>query len=74
MGYPLGIMHLNHPRVGDIYVCRNQLNVPHAPHAVGQHLLIYHAEPGSDSERALEELRALSMRELDVSAGAWDCR
>ncbi len=67
VGYPLGILHLRHPRVGDLYLYRNQLNVPHAPNAVGQHLLIYHAEPGSDSERALEELRSLSMRELDVS-------
>jgi len=53
-------MHLRHPQVGDLYLCRNQLNVPHVARAVGQHLLIYRAERGSDSARALEELRSLS--------------
>jgi len=60
VGYRLGTMHLRHPLVGDLYLCRNQLNVPHLPQAVGQHLLVYRAEPGSDSARALEELRSLS--------------
>ena len=60
VGYPLGILHLRHPRVGDLYLYRNQLNVPHVLNAVGQHLLIYHADPGSDSARALEALRSLS--------------
>jgi transcriptional regulator with XRE-family HTH domain len=60
VGYPLGTMHLRHPLVGDLYLCRNQLNVPHVPHALGQHLLIYRAEPGSDSARALEQLRSLT--------------
>ena len=60
VGYRLGVMHMRHPRVGDLYLCRNQLIVPHVPHAVGQHVLIYRAEPGSDSARALEELRSLS--------------
>ena len=60
VGYRLGVLHLRHPRVGDLYLSRNQLIVPHVPHAAGQHLLIYHAEPGSDSARALEELRSLS--------------
>jgi hypothetical protein len=60
VGYVLGVMHLRHPRVGDLYLCRNQLNVPHVPYASGQHVLIYRAEPGSDSARALEELRSLS--------------
>jgi hypothetical protein len=31
------------------------------PHSNGQHLLIYHAEPGSESAKALEELRSLSI-------------
>ena len=57
VGYRLGVLHLRHPRVGDLYLSRNQLIVPHA---AGQHMLIYHAEPGSDSARALEELRSLS--------------
>ena len=39
---------------------RNQLYVPHVLHALGQHLLIYRAEPGSDSARALAELRSLA--------------
>jgi hypothetical protein len=35
------------------------------PYSGGQYLLIYHAEPGSQSARALEELRSLSVREHD---------
>jgi transcriptional regulator with XRE-family HTH domain len=60
VGYRLGVLHMRHPRVGELYLSRNQLIVPHVPHAVGQHLLIYHAEPGSDSARALDELRSLA--------------
>lgn len=60
VGYPLGVMRLNHPQVGELYLCRNQLNVPHVPHALGQHLLMYRAEPGSESARALAQLRLLS--------------
>ena len=60
VGYRLGVLHLRHPRVGDLYLRRNQLIVPHVPHAAGQHVLIYHAEPGTDSARALEELRSLA--------------
>jgi transcriptional regulator with XRE-family HTH domain len=60
VGYRLGVLHLRHPRVGDLYLRRNQLIVPHVLHAAGQHVLMYHAEPGSDSARALEELRSLS--------------
>jgi len=51
---------MRHPRVGDLYLNRHQLNVPHVLNAVGQHLLLYYADPGSDSARALEELRSLS--------------
>jgi transcriptional regulator with XRE-family HTH domain len=60
VGYRLGVLHLRHPRVGDLYLQRNQLIVPHVPHALGQHLLIYRAELGSDSARALAELRSLA--------------
>jgi transcriptional regulator with XRE-family HTH domain len=60
VGYRVGTLHLRHPRVGDLYLGRNQLNVPHVAHAAGQHVLIYRAEPGSDSARALEKLRSLS--------------
>jgi transcriptional regulator with XRE-family HTH domain len=68
VGYTLGIMHLRHPRVGDLYLCRNQLNVPHVLHALGQHLLIYRAEPGSESARALAELRSLAAVSPPASA------
>ena len=57
VGYRVGICHMRHPQVGDLFLYRNQLNVPRPG---GQHVLIYHAEPGSDSARALEELRSLS--------------
>jgi transcriptional regulator with XRE-family HTH domain len=60
VGYRLGTLHLRHPRVGDLYLCRNQLNVPHVAHALGQHVLMYRAEPGTDSARKLDELRSLS--------------
>jgi transcriptional regulator with XRE-family HTH domain len=60
VGYRWGICHLRHPQVGDLYLYRNQLNVPHVPHADGQHVLLYRAEPGSDSAQALEKLRSLS--------------
>ena len=35
------------------------------PHSGGQHLIIYHAEPGSQSARALDELRSLLVRQQD---------
>jgi transcriptional regulator with XRE-family HTH domain len=56
VGYRTGVMHVRHPQVGELYLHRNMLTVPHA---AGQHLLIYHAEPGSESARALEKLRSL---------------
>ena len=58
VGYRGGIIHMRHPLVGDLHLQRNRLNVPHSG---GQHLLIYHAKPGSESSRALEKLRALSI-------------
>ena len=60
VGYRLGVLHMHHPIVGDLYLCRNQLIVPYVAHAVGQHVLMYRAEPGSDSARALAELRSLA--------------
>jgi transcriptional regulator with XRE-family HTH domain len=60
VGYRKGICHMRHPQVGDLYLWRNQLNVPHGLNVDGQHLLMYRAEPGSDSAEALEELRSLS--------------
>jgi MmyB-like transcription regulator ligand binding domain len=57
VGYREGVIHMRHPRVGDLYLHRNRF---HIPNSGGQHLLTYRAEPGSDSARALEELRSLS--------------
>ena len=58
VGYRLGIIHMRHPRVGDLYLRRARLNVPHSD---GQHLLVYHAAPGSQSASALEELRSIAV-------------
>jgi hypothetical protein len=55
VGYQPGPMDLHHPQVGDLHLHRTRLWVPHSD---GQHLLIYHAEPGSESAQALEALRA----------------
>lgn len=57
VGYRLGIFHIRHPQVGDLYLCRHRLN---APYPGGDHVLMYRAEPGTESARALEQLRALS--------------
>ncbi|MGB9224229.1 hypothetical protein [Mycobacterium sp.] len=60
---------MRHPRVGELQLYQNQLNVPH-PNCEGQHLLIYRAKPRSDSARALEELRSLSAAPLWVERSA----
>lgn len=57
VGYKLGVHHIRHPQVGDLYLYRHRLN---APYPGGDHVLAYRAESGSDSERALGRLRALS--------------
>jgi transcriptional regulator with XRE-family HTH domain len=57
VGYRLGTHHMRHPLVGDLYLYRHRLN---APYPGGDHVVMYRAEPGSDSARALEELRSLS--------------
>jgi transcriptional regulator with XRE-family HTH domain len=62
VGYRTGATHMRHPQVGDLYLRRNRLSVPHSG---GQHLIIYQAETGSRSARALEQLRSLSIREQD---------
>jgi transcriptional regulator with XRE-family HTH domain len=56
VGYRGSVMHMRHPRVGDLYLYPNRFNIPHSG---GQHMLIYHAQPGSDSARALDALRWL---------------
>ena len=56
VGYRVGVLHMRHPKVGDLYLHRYRLNIPHSG---GQHMLLYHAEPGSESARAVEALRTL---------------
>ena len=55
VGYRTGPMHFRHPQLGELHLHRTRLRVPHSN---GQHLLVYHAEPGSESARALDALRA----------------
>jgi transcriptional regulator with XRE-family HTH domain len=57
VGYRLGIHHYCHPLVGELYLHRSRLN---APNPGGEHVVMYRALPGSDSARALEELRSLT--------------
>ena len=57
VGYRLGVHHMRHPQVGDLYLYRHRLN---APYPGGDHVLMYRAEPGSDSARALEVLRSIA--------------
>ena len=57
VGYRLGIRHIRHPFVGDLYLHTHRLN---APYAGGEHVVMFRADPGSDSELALDELRSLS--------------
>jgi transcriptional regulator with XRE-family HTH domain len=57
VGYHFGFHHFRHPLVGDLYLYRHRLN---AAYPGGDHVLMYRAESGSDSARALDELRSLS--------------
>jgi transcriptional regulator with XRE-family HTH domain len=57
VGYRVGVVHVRHPEVGELYLHRNRFNIPHSG---GQHVLTYRAKPGSRSAAALEELRVLS--------------
>jgi hypothetical protein len=54
VGYRPGPVHMRHAQVGYLHLDRTRLSVPHSNR---QHLLIYHAEPGSESAKALEALR-----------------
>ncbi len=56
VGDRLGIHHMRHPLVGDLYLYRHRLD---AHYPGGDHVLLYRAEPNSDSARALEKLRSL---------------
>jgi transcriptional regulator with XRE-family HTH domain len=55
VGYRPGPIDIRHPQVGDLHLHRTRLRVPHSN---GQHILAYHADPGSESAQALEALRA----------------
>ena len=55
VGYAKGTNHMRHPEVGELYLTRTKLDLPHSD---GQHILIFHAAPDSASARALEQLRA----------------
>jgi hypothetical protein len=57
VGYSLGIHHMRHPVVGELFLSRHRLN---APYPGGDHVVILRAQPDSDSARALAELRYLS--------------
>ncbi|MDH6246045.1 hypothetical protein M2432_003699 [Mycobacterium sp. OTB74] len=59
---PAEVMHMCHPKVGDLYLQRTPLAVPYSS---SQHLVIYHAEPGSPSALALEKLHALASEYVD---------
>jgi transcriptional regulator with XRE-family HTH domain len=59
VGYSTGIVHMRHPEVGDLHLHRTRLDVPHSG---GQLLLMYHAEPGSESAKGLEALRSQGSR------------
>jgi transcriptional regulator with XRE-family HTH domain len=56
VGYRLGVHHIRHPQVGDLYLYRHRLN---AAYPGGHHVLMYRAEPASRSAEALEALRSL---------------
>jgi transcriptional regulator with XRE-family HTH domain len=57
VGYRQGAVPIRHIQLGDLNLYRTRLSVPHSN---GQHVLIYHAEPGSQSAKALADLPSLS--------------
>jgi transcriptional regulator with XRE-family HTH domain len=61
VGYRLGVHHIRHPLVGELYLHRHRLN---APYPGGDHVVMYRADPGSDSARSLDALRRLSATAL----------
>jgi transcriptional regulator with XRE-family HTH domain len=56
---PAGGSHLRHPEVGELHLHRQRFDIPDSG---GQHLHLYSAEPGSESERRLERLRDQILR------------
>ena len=55
VGHSTGTIHMRHPELGDLRLHRTRLIVPHSG---GQVLLVYHAEPGSETAKALEAFRS----------------
>jgi transcriptional regulator with XRE-family HTH domain len=60
VGYRPDPIHIRHPQLGELHLHRTRLRVPHSD---GQHILIYHAEQGSESAQALETLRERARRD-----------
>jgi len=67
VGYRLGIHHMRHPLVGELYLYRHRLN---APYPGGDHVVMYRADPGSDSAQALDKLRSLAAASGSASPSA----
>jgi transcriptional regulator with XRE-family HTH domain len=67
VGHRVGVLHMRHPQVGDLYLHRNRFDIPHSG---GQRMMAYRAKPGSPSARALEELRSLSAAPTSAFPGA----
>jgi transcriptional regulator with XRE-family HTH domain len=59
VGHSTGVVHMRHPDVGDLRLHRTRLDVPHSG---GQLLLMYHADPGSESAKGLQVLRTQGSR------------
>jgi transcriptional regulator with XRE-family HTH domain len=66
VGYHLGIRRVRHPLVGDLYLYSHRLNTTYPG---GDHVVLYRAETGSDSARALDELRSLSAAPTSAVTG-----
>jgi transcriptional regulator with XRE-family HTH domain len=54
VGYRPGVSCFRHPEVGDVQLSRSKLDIPHS---LGQHVLMFHPDPGSESARAVDRLR-----------------
>jgi hypothetical protein len=56
VGYrPSGDSHLLHPLIGELHLHRHRFDIPGSD---GQHLHLYHAEPGSSSAERIPRLHA----------------
>jgi len=56
---------MQHPQVGELHLRREKLPIVAAD---GQQLVIYHAEPGTDSARALALLGSIAVTDARDSA------